>query len=226
MIAATSRPELLDPALLRSGRIDRLVECPLPDAVARVRIFEALSSTLNLDECVDFDWFAGRTPNYTGADIQSILTSANMAAVKEALAQFGHEVSTACPPETDLGVGFGCLGPSFRSHRGTPLPTSAAKMHLTIFGVCYVPGIWIRIWYQYRIYAGPQIPKGRLQRFSVVFRYQSRNGYFLIDRRLLRMRTYCHYNRQYNGNIFFLHKLSLPANKQIIKNFNEPRQHV
>ncbi|KAH8388945.1 hypothetical protein KR215_008244 [Drosophila sulfurigaster] len=91
VIAATSRPELLDPALLRSGRIDRLVECPLPDAVARVSIFEALSSTLNLDECVDFDYFAGRTQNYTGADIQSILTSANMAAVKEALAQFGHE---------------------------------------------------------------------------------------------------------------------------------------
>ncbi|EDV96607.1 GH15109 [Drosophila grimshawi] len=91
VIAATSRPELLDPALLRSGRIDRLVECPLPDAVARVSIFEALSATLNLDECVDFDWFAARTQNYTGADIQSILTSANMAAVKEALAQFGHE---------------------------------------------------------------------------------------------------------------------------------------
>ncbi|KAM8707648.1 hypothetical protein ACLKA7_014734 [Drosophila subpalustris] len=91
VIAATSRPELLDPALLRSGRIDRLVECPLPDAAARVSIFEALSATLNLDECVDFDYFAGRTQNYTGADIQSILTSANMAAVKEALAQFGHE---------------------------------------------------------------------------------------------------------------------------------------
>lgn len=41
--------------------------------------------------------------------------------------------------------------------------------------------------------------------------------------RLLRMRTYCHYNRHYNGNIFFLHKLSQPANKQIIKNFNEPQ---
>ncbi|XP_017842964.2 peroxisome biogenesis factor 1 [Drosophila busckii] len=91
VIAATSRPELLDPALLRSGRIDRLVECPLPDAVARVRIFEALSATLNLDESVDFDWFAGRTHHYTGADIQSVLTSANMTAVKQALAQFGPE---------------------------------------------------------------------------------------------------------------------------------------
>ncbi|XP_067643574.1 peroxisomal ATPase PEX1 [Eurosta solidaginis] len=91
VIAATSRPELLDPALLRSGRIDRLVECSLPDAAARVRIFEALSASLNLDDSVDFDYFATRTLTYTGADIQSLLTSANMMAVKEALAQHGHE---------------------------------------------------------------------------------------------------------------------------------------
>ncbi|XP_053954563.1 peroxisomal ATPase PEX1 [Anastrepha ludens] len=89
VIAATSRPELLDPALLRSGRIDRLVECSLPDATARVRIFEALSASLNLDDSVDFEYFASRTQNYTGADIQSLLTSANMISVKEALSQYG-----------------------------------------------------------------------------------------------------------------------------------------
>ncbi|XP_037933661.1 peroxisome biogenesis factor 1 [Teleopsis dalmanni] len=91
VVAATSRPELLDPALLRSGRIDRLVECGLPDAMARVRIFESLSSTLNLDSSVDFEYFGSKTQNYTGADIQSILTSANMIAVKEAIAKYGHE---------------------------------------------------------------------------------------------------------------------------------------
>ncbi|XP_058979984.1 uncharacterized protein LOC131803073 isoform X1 [Musca domestica] len=91
VIAATSRPELLDPALLRSGRIDRLVECTLPDFSARVAIFEALSTTLALDESVDFSYFAERSENYTGADIQSVLTSANMIAVKEALEKFGQE---------------------------------------------------------------------------------------------------------------------------------------
>lgn len=96
VIGATSRPELLDPALLRSGRIDRLVECPLPDVAARARIFDALSSSLTLDESVDFDYFASKTQNYTGADIQSILTTANMSAVKEALAKYGHEVSDYC----------------------------------------------------------------------------------------------------------------------------------
>ncbi|XP_002134929.3 peroxisome biogenesis factor 1 isoform X1 [Drosophila pseudoobscura] len=126
VIAATSRPELLDPALLRSGRIDRLVECPLPDAVARVRIFEALSSTLSLDECVDFDWFAGRTANYTGADIQSILTSANMAAVKEALAQFGHE---KLPKKISLKQKH--LIESFQTTRPSLSASDVAKYHKT-----------------------------------------------------------------------------------------------
>ncbi|XP_030372495.1 peroxisome biogenesis factor 1 [Scaptodrosophila lebanonensis] len=122
VIAATSRPELLDPALLRSGRLDRLVECPLPDAVARVRIFEALSATLNLDECVDFEWFADKTQNYSGADIQSILTSANMAAVKEALAQFGHEKL----PKT-ITVRQKHLVESFQTTRPSLSPSDVAK---------------------------------------------------------------------------------------------------
>ncbi|XP_055855534.1 uncharacterized protein LOC129918818 [Episyrphus balteatus] len=91
VIAATSRPELLDPALLRSGRIDRLVECPLPDTAARLSIFKTLSQTLFLDKNVDLARLASKTQNYTGADIQSILTSANMAAVKEVLEKCGHQ---------------------------------------------------------------------------------------------------------------------------------------
>lgn len=87
VIAATSRPELLDPALLRSGRLDRLVECTLPDAKARLQIFENLSLSLNLEENVEFEYFMDKTENFTGADIQSMLTTANMAAVKEMLAE-------------------------------------------------------------------------------------------------------------------------------------------
>lgn len=88
VIAATSRPELLDPALLRSGRIDRLVECTLPSRAARLKIFNriAKTSSLQLDDTVDFAYFCdGKTDNYTGADIQSIIVSANMIAVKECL---------------------------------------------------------------------------------------------------------------------------------------------
>lgn len=86
MIAATSRPELLDPALLRSGRIDRLVECSLPDKEARFNIFTTLSRSLLFDKSVSLKHFADVTDNFTGADIQSILTTANMIAVKKVLA--------------------------------------------------------------------------------------------------------------------------------------------
>lgn len=90
VIAATSRPELLDPALLRSGRIDRMVECQLPDRKARLKIFEALATAANLhlDSKVQLQYFCNQeTDFYTGADIHSILTSANMIAVKECLEQ-------------------------------------------------------------------------------------------------------------------------------------------
>lgn len=86
VIVATSRPDLLDSALLRSGRIDRLVECPLPDHGARSRIFKMHSATLNLDEQIDLEYFAAKTNDYTGADICSIVTSANMLAIKDTLA--------------------------------------------------------------------------------------------------------------------------------------------
>lgn len=93
VIAATSRPELLDPALLRSGRIDRLVECSLPNRAARLKIFKTLakSSLLKLDANVDFNYFCNeKSDNYTGADIKSVLVSANMIAVKECLAKYSE----------------------------------------------------------------------------------------------------------------------------------------
>lgn len=88
VIAATSRPELLDAALLRSGRIDRMVECTLPGRETREHIFEVLAqeADLFLDKDVNFQIFCDeRTDFYTGADIQSILLSASMIAVKECL---------------------------------------------------------------------------------------------------------------------------------------------
>uniref|UniRef100_A0A1B0D0U3 Peroxisomal ATPase PEX1 n=1 Tax=Phlebotomus papatasi TaxID=29031 RepID=A0A1B0D0U3_PHLPP len=87
VIGATSRPELLDPALLRSGRIDRLVECPIPDTNARQEIFVKLSKSLDLNGDVCWKEMAEKTANFTGADIHSVLTSATMIAVKEALAR-------------------------------------------------------------------------------------------------------------------------------------------
>lgn len=90
VVAASSRPDLLDPALLRSGRIDRLVHCSFPNSEARLNLFKSLArlSSLNLSADVDFNVFCGNsTQNYTGADIKSILVSANMIAVRESIAK-------------------------------------------------------------------------------------------------------------------------------------------
>jgi peroxin-1 len=87
IICATSRPDLIDPALLRSGRIDRLVECQLPNAVERLDILKFLSKSLVFDSSAsaNFKELASKMNGFTGADIKSILTTANMKCIEEEL---------------------------------------------------------------------------------------------------------------------------------------------
>nr|CAD7396180.1 unnamed protein product [Timema poppensis] len=78
VIAATSRPDLLDPALLRPGRLDRAVLCPLPDEDDRLSILQSLSRRLTLDADVDLKQLAASTKGFTGADLQAILYTAQL----------------------------------------------------------------------------------------------------------------------------------------------------
>ncbi|KAI1305887.1 Peroxisome biogenesis factor 1 [Halotydeus destructor] len=85
IIAATSRFDLLDPALLRPGRFDKCLHCPLPSESERKQILQVLSGKLQLHDDVDFNLIASATPNYTGADLQSILYTAQIEAFHEKL---------------------------------------------------------------------------------------------------------------------------------------------
>ena len=85
IICATSRPDLIDPALLRSGRIDRLVECQLPSTNGRFEILKWLTKSITLDPSIDLKALAIKLDNFSGADIKSILTTANMNAIEEEL---------------------------------------------------------------------------------------------------------------------------------------------
>lgn len=85
IIAATSRPDLIDPALLRSGRIDRLVECKVPSTMDRLEIFKMFAQSLTVDRKVDFVLLNSKTDGFTGADLKSIMTTANMMAIDENL---------------------------------------------------------------------------------------------------------------------------------------------
>ncbi|KFB47265.1 hypothetical protein ZHAS_00015292 [Anopheles sinensis] len=121
VIGATSRPELLDPALLRSGRIDRLVECSLPGVNARLEIFKNHSKSLVLAKDVDLRELAVKSEYYTGADIRSILTTANMLAVQECLA-----VSEENVPE-QITISQRHVMEAFGSTRPSLTPRDVAK---------------------------------------------------------------------------------------------------
>ncbi|XP_017279993.1 peroxisome biogenesis factor 1 isoform X2 [Kryptolebias marmoratus] len=81
VLAATSRPDLIDPALLRPGRLDKSLYCPPPDQEARVEILKALSSGLSLAPDVDLEQLAAATERFTGADLKALLYNAQLEAV-------------------------------------------------------------------------------------------------------------------------------------------------
>ncbi len=79
---ATNRPDTLDPALMRPGRIDRKIEFGLPDLEGRAHIFKILSKTMSMDKNIRFELLAWKCPNATGAEIWSVCTEAGMFAIR------------------------------------------------------------------------------------------------------------------------------------------------
>jgi len=87
VIAATNRPDIIDPALLRPGRFDRLIFIPPPDKEAREEIFRIHTRGKPLAEDVDLAKLAEKTENYTGADIAAVCNEAVMLAIREYISQ-------------------------------------------------------------------------------------------------------------------------------------------
>ncbi|MBU7022585.1 MAG: proteasome-activating nucleotidase [Theionarchaea archaeon] len=82
ILAATNRPDMLDPALLRPGRFDRLIEVPLPDKKGRIHILKIHTCNMNL-KSVELGDIAERSENASGADLKAICTEAGMFAIRE-----------------------------------------------------------------------------------------------------------------------------------------------
>ncbi|VVC02791.1 VCP-like ATPase [Candidatus Bilamarchaeum dharawalense] len=89
VIAATNRPDMLDPALLRAGRFDRLVEIIPPDEPARLDIFKICTAKMPLDKEINLKDLAKLTEGYTGADIDNLAREAGMAAIREGSKKVG-----------------------------------------------------------------------------------------------------------------------------------------
>jgi len=82
LLAATNRPEILDPALLRAGRFDRQVLVDRPDRLGRVQILEVHAKKVQLDADVKLDQVAALTPGFTGADLANLLNEAALVATR------------------------------------------------------------------------------------------------------------------------------------------------
>ncbi|KAL1234287.1 26S protease regulatory subunit 6A [Trichinella spiralis] len=91
VIAATNRVDILDPALLRSGRLDRKIELPLPNDLARSRIMQIHSRKMNIDKSVNYDELARCTDDFNGAQCKAVVVEAGMIALRNNAVQVKHE---------------------------------------------------------------------------------------------------------------------------------------
>ena len=83
VLASTNRPDIIDPALLRPGRFDRLIYVPPPDYEARLEIFKIHTRNMPLAEDVDLTQLARMTEGYAGSDIEAVCREAGMLALRE-----------------------------------------------------------------------------------------------------------------------------------------------
>jgi cell division protease FtsH len=83
LIAATNRPDVLDPALLRPGRFDRQIVVDLPDVKGRQEIFKVHTRKIKVDPNVDLEVLARATPYFSGADIENMVNEAALLAAKQ-----------------------------------------------------------------------------------------------------------------------------------------------
>lgn len=92
VIAATNRPDILDPALLRSGRLDRKIELPPPNEEARARIMQIHSRKMNINkDDVNFEELARSTPDFNGAQCKAVCVEGGMSALRRQATQLRHE---------------------------------------------------------------------------------------------------------------------------------------
>ncbi|KAF8645203.1 hypothetical protein AX16_008030 [Volvariella volvacea WC 439] len=91
VIAATNRIDILDPALLRSGRLDRKIEFPLPNETARARILEIHSRKMACSPDVNYEELARSTDEFNGAQLKAVCVEAGMIALREGASKLSHE---------------------------------------------------------------------------------------------------------------------------------------
>lgn len=122
IIAATNRPDVLDPALLRPGRFDRQVTVNLPDVREREEILGVHAKNKILDEKVKLNNIAARTPGYSGADLENLLNEAALLAVR-------RNKSNITMEEIDEASDRVLMGPAKKSRKVTEFEKKVVSFH-------------------------------------------------------------------------------------------------
>ena len=104
IVAATNRKDLIDPALLRPGRIDSIVELGVPDVKTREEIFKVHTSKMPLDKDVKVLDYVKKTDGWTGADIEAVARTAGVIAIKRIYASSKKEVLTITKKDFDIAL--------------------------------------------------------------------------------------------------------------------------
>ena len=108
VIAATNRPDVLDPALLRPGRFDRQITVSLPDLKGREAILKVHARNKKIAEDVDLEALARRTPGFSGADLENVLNEAAILTVRE-------KKTVIDTPQIDEAIDRVMMGPAKKS---------------------------------------------------------------------------------------------------------------
>ena len=122
LIAATNRPDILDPALLRPGRFDRQVTVDRPDVASREQILRVHAQGKPLDDSVRFDELAKLTPGFTGADLANLMNEAALLAARRRLSKIGM-------PEVEEAMERVIAGPERKSRVITPKERTVIAYH-------------------------------------------------------------------------------------------------
>lgn len=122
IIAATNRPDVLDPALLRPGRFDRQVTVSLPDSKAREAILKVHAKNKIFDKNINLKNLAKRTPGYSGADLENLLNEAALLAVRRNKNSIGMN-------ELDEATDRVLMGPAKTSRVITPSEKKLVAIH-------------------------------------------------------------------------------------------------
>ncbi|MCH8905872.1 MAG: CDC48 family AAA ATPase [Candidatus Heimdallarchaeota archaeon] len=91
ILAATNRPDVIDPALIRPGRFDKIIFIGEPDKEARIEIFKIQLAGMNIADNIDFEDLAIRSENYSGAEITAVVQAARMIAIREFISEVPSE---------------------------------------------------------------------------------------------------------------------------------------